>query len=273
MSNPAQLSSGSLPRRERLAALAAEGADQLGGAPPQATVRWALKAFPRQSVALVTSLQVTGMAILDMAIKIDPSLQVITIDSGRLPGETLNFVDEVGRHYGIQIEVLSPDATEVSEMVTQHGINLFYRAPELRLGCCEVRKVRPLNRRLQALDAWITGLRRDDSDERSATNEVEVDIEHGGMVKVNPLVQWSQEQLTGYVEANKVPMHPLYARGYTSIGCAPCTRPTAPGEDPRAGRWWWQEGAKECGLHYSLLVGDDGRTRVRLTSAKEEART
>jgi thioredoxin-dependent adenylylsulfate APS reductase len=203
------------------------------------------------------------MALLDMAWRIDPRVQVFTIDTGRLPPETLDLVDEVRGRYGIKIEVVYPDATEVSELVTEHGVNLFYQSVELRLSCCEVRKVHPLKRRLASLDGWIAGLRRDQSSTRSSVAEVEVDATHGGIVKLNPLARWTAEQVVEYNRQNRVPRNALYDRGYTSIGCAPCTRPTEPGEDPRAGRWSWESGARECGLHYDLKVGADGQTEVK----------
>jgi len=202
------------------------------------------------------------MVLLDMAHRLNPSVLVFTIDSGRLPQATLDLVEEVRARYGVTVEVIYPDAGEVGEMVTTHGPNLFYSSPELRLSCCQVRKVRPLKRRLGGLDAWISGLRRQQNAERAAVAPVEVDAVHGGIVKINPLATWSGEQVMAYVEAHRLPRNALYARGYTSIGCDPCTRATEPGEDPRAGRWWWEQGARECGLHYDLQVGPDGSTRV-----------
>jgi len=138
-------------------------------------------------------------------------------------------------------------------MVTKHGINPFYRSVSLRLLCCEIRKVNPLNRALSNLDAWVTGLRRAQSGTRTGTAKLEVDASHGGIIKVNPLADWSEGQVWDYIRANDVPYNALYDKGYTSIGCAPCTRPTQPGEDPRAGRWWWENGVpKECGIHLRM---------------------
>jgi thioredoxin-dependent adenylylsulfate APS reductase len=202
------------------------------------------------------------MVLLDMAWRIDPQIRVFTIDSGRLPQATLDLVDEVRERYGMAIEVLYPEATELSELVSEHGPNLFYRSPELRLACCEVRKVRPLKRKLATLDAWISGLRRDQNAARATVAPVEVDPVHAGMVKINPLAEWTADQVMAYVEEHRLPRNALYAQGYTSIGCDPCTRPTQPGEDPRAGRWWWEQGARECGLHYELVVDAGGATQV-----------
>jgi phosphoadenosine phosphosulfate reductase len=134
-------------------------------------------------------------------------------------------------------------------MVTSHGPNLFYRSPELRALCCQVRKVRPLQRKLGELKAWATGLRREQSEERAGVRKAE---EVDGRMRLSPLADWSSDQLDRYIQDNQVPVHPLYALGYTSIGCAPCTRAIAPGEDPRAGRWWWEaQSRKECGIHFA----------------------
>jgi phosphoadenosine phosphosulfate reductase len=224
---------------------------------PQEALRWALGAFERERLAVCTSFQVDGMAILDMAWRLDPRVRVFTIDTGRLPPETYAIIEEVRARYGIEVEVYLPDHREVAAMVSAQGPNLFYRSVPLRLHCCEVRKVHPTRRVLRGLDAWITGLRRDQYTSRTSVEVVEVDAAHGGIVKVNPLARWTEAQVWDYVKAHGVPVHPLYSQGYTSIGCAPCTRPVAPGEDARAGRWWWESDApKECGMHCAIeLVG------------------
>jgi thioredoxin-dependent adenylylsulfate APS reductase len=244
------------------ASLVAEAAPRLSGAAPQEILAWAIDTFSQERLALCTSLQHEGMVLLDMAWRINPAIQVFTIDTGRLPVATLELIDEVRERYGIKVQVIYPDADEVSELVTEHGVNLFYKSPELRLSCCGVRKVEPLKRRLAGLDAWIAGLRRAQSGTRAAVAEVEVDLGHDGIVKLNPLARWSTEQVMAYIAEHKVPKNSLYNQGYTSIGCEPCTRPTEPGEDPRAGRWWWESGARECGLHYELTIGADGQTEV-----------
>ncbi len=224
---------------------------------PQDVLRWALATFPRERLAVCTSFQVDGMAILDMAWRVDPRVRVFTIDTGRLPAETYATIEAVRARYGIAVEVYLPDHAEVAALVSAGGPNLFYRSVPLRLRCCEVRKVHPTRRVLGGLDAWITGLRRDQYVTRSHVETVELDAEHGGLVKVNPLARWTEAQVWDYVRAHDVPVHPLYAQGYTSIGCAPCTRPVAPGEGARAGRWWWETDApKECGMHCAVeLVG------------------
>jgi phosphoadenosine phosphosulfate reductase len=218
-------------------------------------ISWTLDTFQRRA-ALCTSFQAEGMVILDLACRIDPGVKVFTIDTGRLPPETYELIDQVRELYGIDIEVYYPDQKELAQMVTQHGINPFYRSVSLRLLCCEVRKVNPLNRVLQDLDAWITGLRRSQSQTRASVGKIELDDEHGNIIKVNPLADWSEQRVWEYIKANQVPYNRLYDQGYASIGCAPCTRPIGAGEDPRAGRWWWENGMpKECGIHLKRRQG------------------
>jgi thioredoxin-dependent adenylylsulfate APS reductase len=223
--------------------------------PPQDVLRWVLERFGARA-ALCTSFQADGMAILDMAWRIDPKVRVFTIDTGRLPQETYELLDRVREQYSLEIEVYFPDATQVESIVRRHGTNLFYRDVKLRLLCCQARKVLPLRRVLAALDAWVTGLRRDQSSTRAAIRKIEIDQEHGGLIKVNPLANWTEKAVWDYIRTYNVPYHPFYDQGYTSIGCAPCTRPTAAGEDPRAGRWWWESGVdKECGMHCTIESG------------------
>jgi len=215
----------------------------------QEVLQWALGKFGDR-IALASSFQAEDMVILDMMTQLVPKPRVFTIDTGRLPQETYDLIDRVRERYGIAVEVLFPDRELVEEMVREHGVNLFYRGVKLRERCCWVRKVEPLKRALKDLDAWITGLRREQWDSRKGVRKVEVDQVHGGIIKVNPLVDWTWEQVWDYVRARGIPYNILYDRGYRSIGCAPCTRPVKPGEHPRAGRWWWEQGSgKECGLH------------------------
>ena len=231
--------------------LAVEFDDQ----PPEAVLAWGLERFGSR-IALCTSFQAEGMVLLDMAWKIDPAVRVFTIDTGRMHQETYNLIDAVRRRYEIPIEVLAPDTGEVEAMTTKHGVNLFYQSVPNRLLCCQVRKVRPLQRVLDNLDGWITGLRRETWATRSNIRKIEIDHDHGGIAKLNPLADWTHEELQDYIREHAVPRHPLYEQGFTSIGCAPCTRRTAPGEDPRAGRWWWETNApKECGMHCTIETG------------------
>jgi phosphoadenylyl-sulfate reductase (thioredoxin) len=208
---------------------------------------WAIGSFGH-SFGITTSFQKEGMAVIDMAVRIDAHVRVLTLDTGRLPEETFQMIETVRQRYGIAVEVVSPDAGEVSRMVTEHGPNLFYRSEELRLLCCEVRKTGPLERKLGEFRAWATGLRRGQAAARAGIRKVE---DSGGKWKLNPLADWTDADLEEYTRRNDVPVHPLYAAGYTSIGCAPCSRAIQPGEDPRAGRWWWEiDSQKECGIHF-----------------------
>lgn len=223
-------------------------ADELEGAEAEAILAWAYRRFER--VAVVASFQAEAMVLIELACRVRQQVEVITLDTGRLPQETHDLMDMVRRRFGVRLQVVSPEAAEVGAMTSEHGVNLFYVSPELRQLCCEVRKARPLAGALAAYDAWVTGLRRGQSATRRETPVVAVDRAHGGIAKVAPLAAWSREQVWQHLEANDLPHHALYDRGYTSIGCGPCTRATASGEDERAGRWWWeQDTVKECGLH------------------------
>ncbi|HSK78453.1 MAG TPA: phosphoadenylyl-sulfate reductase, partial [Thermoanaerobaculia bacterium] len=220
---------------------------ELDDATPQELIAYAMERWGSE-VAICTSFQSEGMAILDMAWRIDPRVRVFTVDTGRLPQETYDVMEEVRQRYGVEVEVYFPDARQIEGMVRRFGPNLFQKAVEARLLCCNVRKVEPIRGVLEGLDAWITGLRRDQWASRANIRKIEVDHEHGGLAKINPLADWTLDEVKAYNIAHAVPEHPLYAKGYTSIGCSPCTRATAVGEDPRAGRWWWEKNApKECG--------------------------
>ena len=223
---------------------------------PEDVIDWALETFGER-LAIVTSFQADGMAILDMAYEVRPDIRVVSVDTGRLPEESHAFVDQVRSRYPLaQIELLEPDPRELEAMVARHGPDLFRSSVPLRLVCCQIRKVRPLLRALEGLDAWFTGLRRDQWASRAAIKKVELDHDHDGIVKVNPLADWTKEEVWAYLAEHDVPVHPLYAQGYTSLGCAPCTRPVEAGEDDRAGRWWWEENApKECGMHCPIETG------------------
>jgi len=191
------------------------------------------------------------MAIIDLACQSAGlgSWRVFTLDTGRLPEETYRMMETVRERYGVIVETVSPEREALESMVALHGPNLFYQSPALRARCCEIRKVEPMQRKLREFAAWASGLRREQSAVRARVGKVE---EIDGRIRVCPLADWSGDQLDAYIQANHVPVHPLYQRGYASIGCAPCTRAIAPGEDQRAGRWWWEEESiKECGIHYA----------------------
>jgi thioredoxin-dependent adenylylsulfate APS reductase len=228
---------------------------EFDGEPPEVLLTWALERWG-QRVALSTAFQAEGMALLDMAWRIAPGIRVFTVDTGRLPEETYEFIEQVRERYGIAVEVHFPDAARLQSLTGRLGPNLFYRSVPARLACCNLRKVEPIRRALTGLDAWVTGLRREQWASRAAIRKLEIDHDHGGLAKLNPLADWTHEEVWDYLRDNEVPIHPLYHRGYTSIGCAPCTRATAPGEDPRAGRWWWETNApKECGIHCPIETG------------------
>jgi len=223
----------------------------------QELLKWAVSEFG-SSLAIATAFQAEGMVIVDIASRISPHIRVMTLDTGRLPEETYAVIEAVRERYGIAVETVSPDPGELEAMVLRHGPNLFYREVALRNLCCQIRKVRPLERALGGLSAWVTGLRRDQHDLRADVRKAE---EIQGKLKLNPLADWTESQVSEYIRTHDVPMHPLYAAGYKSIGCAPCTRAVQPGEDARAGRWWWeQDAAKECGIHFS----PDGKAERKL---------
>jgi phosphoadenosine phosphosulfate reductase len=217
---------------------------------PETVVQWALDNFsPR--IALACSFQAEESVLIDMMHQQrGTDFRIFTLDTGRLNQETYDCMDAIRDHYGISVEVYFPDAAKVEEMVRAHGMNLFYQSVEQRQLCCGVRKVEPLKRALKDLSAWMTGLRRDQAASRSDVRKVEVDKDHGGIVKINPLADWSHDQVWKYIRERNLPFNWLHTQGYSSIGCAPCTRAVKPGEDSRAGRWWWENSdKKECGLH------------------------
>jgi phosphoadenosine phosphosulfate reductase len=202
-------------------------------------------------VAIVASFQAESSVLVHLASQVVERPEVVTLDTGRLPEETHSVMDAFRNRFEIRLHVQAPDPAEVAQMVGEHGPNLFYRSVEHRQTCCDVRKSRPLARALEGFDAWVTGVRREQGATRSATAVVAADTLHGGIAKVAPLAAWTNEQVWEHIRANRLPVHPLYAQGYTSIGCAPCTRAVQPREDERAGRWYWETGGvKECGLHW-----------------------
>jgi len=199
--------------------------------------------------ALASSLGAEDMVLTDLIARHALPITIVTLDTGRLPGETYALIDRVRERYGLAIEVYCPDAHALEHYVQANGLNAFYRSVELRQACCAIRKTAPLARALAGRGAWITGQRRAQSITRSASAIEEFDTVHA-LPKFNPLAEWSDDEVWSYLLAHGVPTNPLHARGYPSIGCAPCTRAVEPGEDPRAGRWWWEHPEhRECGLH------------------------
>ena len=209
---------------------------------------WAYSNFG-DSISIAFSGQMEDVVVLDLASKIRKNPKLFTLDTGRLPKETYELMDAVRDRYNVSIDVYFPDKQKLENMVKEHGFNLFYNSKDLRKMCCGVRKVEPLQRALAGLSGWITGLRRDQWDSRAQIKKVEIDESHGNITKVNPIADWSYENILEYTKSNGLPYNKLYEKGYKSIGCEPCTRPVLEGMHPRSGRWWWEEGDKECGLH------------------------
>ena len=226
------------------------------GQEPQALIEWGIKEFG-QGIAISTSFQTDSVALIDMAYEIDPEIKVFSVDTGRLPAETFELADRLRDRYpGLNLELVQPSPDEIEGMTGKHGVDLFKTSVDLRLLCCNVRKVRPLTKHLHSLDAWVTGLRRDQWASRTNIRKIEIDHDHGAVIKLNPLAEWTEDEVWDYVHERGIPYHPLYDRGYTSIGCAPCTRAIEPGAASRSGRWWWESGApKECGIHCSVESG------------------
>ncbi|MEO8038257.1 MAG: phosphoadenylyl-sulfate reductase [Betaproteobacteria bacterium] len=205
-------------------------------------------------VALASSLGAEDMVLTDVILSARLPVEIFTLDTGRLHRETLDVIDRVKARYGHDIAVIRPDAVAVDAYVRTHGRDGFYESVELRKACCRIRKVEPLARALAGMDAWITGLRRSQSSTRTQLGLREHDAIHG-IAKFNPLADWSEADVWAHLREHDVPYNPLHDRGYPSIGCEPCTRAVRPGEDVRAGRWWWETAdSKECGLH----VAPDG---------------
>jgi phosphoadenosine phosphosulfate reductase len=200
-------------------------------------------------VAFASSLGAEDQVITEIMASIDPASRIFTLDTGRMFPESYDVIERTIARYKIKIGIFFPDRAAVEKMVNMEGINLFYDSIENRKLCCHIRKIDPLNRALEGLDVWISGLRRSQSVTRTEIKLVEWDENHK-MIKVNPLINWTEEQVWDYIKLKNIPYNRLHDQGFPSIGCQPCTRAVQPGEDVRAGRWWWEsEHHKECGLH------------------------
>lgn len=206
-----------------------------------------------------SSLAAEDMVLTDLILRARLPIPIFTLETGRLHRETLDVLDRIRETYGYNVLLYRPESAAVDGYVQQHGLNAFYESVELRKECCRIRKVEPLKRALAGNKAWVTGQRRAQSSTRAALDLQENDAAHG-MTKFNPLVDWSEADVWHYIHSNNVPYNALHDRGYPSIGCEPCTRAIRPGEDVRAGRWWWENAdTKECGLH--LVENLDGKTQ------------
>ena len=201
------------------------------------------------TIALSSSLSIEDQALLDMMLHIRREARVFTLDTGRLFPETYKLIDETNLHYNIKMEVFSPLTDDLQRFVHEQGINPFYESIEKRHACCQIRKLEPLQRALTGLSAWVCGLRRQQSITRSDMKAIEWDERHG-LLKINPLINWTEGQVWDYIKQHNVPYNELHDKGYPSIGCEPCTRAVKRTDDIRSGRWWWENAThRECGLH------------------------
>jgi len=221
----------------------------LDGKDAEGTVREAWRILLADRVVLASSLSIEDQVLTHLLCAVQTRPRIFTLDTGRLFPETYETMERTMQRYGFRYEVLTPDTGELEEMIRAHGPNLFYRSVELRKLCCAVRKIHPLQGILATADAWLCGLRREQSVTRKSVEKVEWD-ETFGLCKINPLIDWTGPQVWEYVRENEIPYNALHDQGYPSIGCAPCTRAVQPGDGLRAGRWWWENPEhKECGLH------------------------
>jgi len=219
------------------------------GASPEQVLVFAAATFGGR-LAVASSLGLEDVVVIDLLSRLPKPPRIFFLDTGRLNPETYDTLAALRQRYGLPIETYFPRAETVETFVNTHGPNAFYESLELRKACCAVRKLEPLARALVGADAWVTGLRGDQAATRTGLERFELDPTHGGILKINPLADWSQEQTWAHVRTHEVPYNRLHDQGFPSIGCAPCTRAVAPGEDIRAGRWWWEAPEhKECGLH------------------------
>lgn len=231
----------------------------LRDASPQEVLAAAAERFTGR-IAFASSLGIEDQAVTAMIAAASLPIPIFTLDTGRLFPETYDLIAETSRRYGVPVRVLFPDAAEVERMATTHGVNLFRDSVTARKHCCEIRKLHPLRRALDGLDAWVCGLRQGQSTNRADVGVIEWD-EANGLAKVNPLAHWDVERVRAYVAEHDVPYNPLHDAGLPSIGCAPCTRAVADGEDDRSGRWWWEaDSQRECGLHTRAAVTGEGES-------------
>lgn len=215
---------------------------------PEEILRFVKEQHPGK-VVFSSSMGAEDQVITAMLLQADKNAKIFTLDTGRMFAETYELIEKTEARYGFKIKVYFPNQQEVEAMVSNHGINLFYYSVENRKKCCNVRKIEPLKRALAGNEIWITGLRRQQSPTRQDMQVAEYDVANQ-IIKINPLLEWSEKQVWDYIHANNVPYHALHARNFPSIGCQPCTRAILEGEGVRAGRWWWENPeTKECGLH------------------------
>ena len=214
-------------------------------------LKWGFEKYGDKMV-LASSFGAEDVVLIDMMCNINRNLtRVFTLDTGRLNQETYDLIDKIRKKYDIKVDAYWPNASDGEKMVANKGRNLMYESVENRKLCCNLRKFEPLKRALKQFDCWITGLRREQSATRNKILKIEVDTLNNNITKLNPLADWTNDEIWRYIREKKVPYNELHDRGYPSIGCEPCTRAIKEGEDPRAGRWWWENDThKECGLHW-----------------------
>ncbi len=216
--------------------------------PAEKVLQYFLQEY-RDKITLASSLGAEDQVLTDMILKINPEAGIFTLDTGRMFPESYSLIERTNEHYNFKMEVYFPDYNKVQTMVKDKGVNLFYESIENRKSCCHIRKIEPLKRALAGKEVWITGLRRDQSVTRTSNQMVEWD-DGNGLIKLNPLIEWNNDEVWDYLRKNNVPYNKLHDKGFPSIGCQPCTRAVNPGEEIRAGRWWWENpDKKECGLH------------------------
>lgn len=225
--------------------------EELKGKTSEQVIEYFIENYPGK-IGLASSLSIEDQVLTDMVQKCDPKnekCKVFTLDTGRLFPETYSLIEKTNMHYNMKVEVMFPDHTLIEKMVAENGVNLFYLSIEKRRECCHLRKIEPLKRAFEGLEVWICGLRHEQSVTRADMQVVEWD-KGNNMIKINPLIEWSEQQTWDYIKSKGIPYNVLHDKGFPSIGCQPCTRAVKDGEDIRAGRWWWENPEqKECGLH------------------------
>jgi len=222
--------------------------EKLKNSSPTEILEFAAQEF-KSKIRFASSMGVEDQVITHIIAKEKIPVEIFTLDTGRMFHETYELIEKTEARYDITINIYFPDATEVEDMVNAKGINLFYKSIENRKMCCGIRKIKPLKRALEGMNAWVTGLRREQSPTRNDMQVVEWD-EANQLIKINPLLEWTEQQTWDFVNQHKIPYNALHDKGFPSIGCQPCTRAIQPGEDIRSGRWWWENpDTKECGLH------------------------
>jgi phosphoadenosine phosphosulfate reductase len=221
---------------------------QFQNATPEEVLKFFYEYFG-DKIALSSSLSIEDQMLTDICLKINKKARIFTLDTGRLFPETYQLIDKTNLHFNIHIEVFFPDYQQIESMVNYQGINLFYESIEKRKECCRIRKIEPLRRAFSGLEAWICGLRKEQSVTRQDIRKIEWD-ENNNLLKINPLIDFSEEMVWNYIHACQIPYNRLHDKGFPSIGCEPCTRKVEKGEELRSGRWWWEDPQhKECGLH------------------------